>query len=88
MTDNTDRLLGKLISTVEALQRDSDRIQRELYQSQERRDAEMHEINTKVNTLHDYVQEAKGGKKALAALLVVAATFGGAVWEVIQRLMK
>lgn len=88
MSDNTDRLLGRLISNVEALQREQERIQREMYDSEKRRNAEIHEINKKVSTLHDYVTEAKGGKKVLAALLFAATAFGGVIWELVQRLVK
>lgn len=83
--NSTERLLGTLTSEVESLKRALERVERELREQRIRWEKIENEIRTDIQDLRDFTIEIKGGRKALYALLGVAATLGGLLWEILQR---
>lgn len=88
MTDvTTERLLGKIISQLEALEKRMDRNDQLAKDRQDKRDMQINTLQRDVDDLKGYMTETKGGRRMLVVLLTVSATLGGFIWNIIQRLL-
>jgi len=96
--DDTQRLLGRLIAKLDSVEDFAKRINQEQQESRRQaiadqrenraeRDQQIDGLKKEVALLREYVQEHKGGKKMLAALLAASAAFGGIAWEVLTRVL-